>query len=597
MKKVVLCLVAFAVVASLLLTSCSGSTTTSQSAETSTTVKTTLAAPFTTPVTTQSSTTTESGKWWSKFGTPQYGGSINVYAQSLDTVGFDPISFFGGMYSGYWRETLFYYDWTLDRNIWSFPGGFSPPEYLKGLLAEKWEWTGPTTVQVKIREGVKWQNKPPVNGRELTAQDIQYNYDRTLGTGSGFTEPSPMAGMLSNIERVVAVDKYTVEFRLKNSGATSIFQIVTNGMGATSFVPPEWVEQGDLTNWQYAVGTGPWILSELVIGNSMTLVRNGDYWGYDERYPENKLPYLDSIKIVAIPDTSTAIASLRSGRIDLTVTAGAFTWQQAEALLKTNPEIGQRLLPDPSTSIGFRVDKKPFDDIRVRKAMQMAIDRKAIAKTIYGGYVDGKPAGMMTPLLTDWTVPYDEWPEDLKAEYSYNPEKAKQLLKEAGYPDGFKTHVLMPPTISSELMQVVKAYFQEVGIDMEIRVMEQSAFQAYLAEGKHEQLTGDRFSGMIDTPTGCLQRRISSSAENYTRNNDPVFDELYNRLISATTMEEAKNISKEADLYTLRQHWSVNICPACTPIFWRNTIKGYSGEFMFFPNTAGATWARLWLAK
>ena len=140
-----------------------------------------------------------------------------------------------------------------------------------------------------------------------------------------------------------------------------------------------------------------------------------------------------------------------------------------------------------------RNDVKPFNDIRVRKAMQMAIDLPTIAKTLYGAAADPSPSSFSSNAMRTWGkgwgFPYEEWPQDLKNEYAYNPALAKKLLVEAGYPNGFKTNIVADIAADLELLKVVKSYFAAVGIDMEIRTMESAAWIAFTqVEKKHDQM-------------------------------------------------------------------------------------------------------------
>ena len=153
---------------------------------------------------------------------------------------------------------------------------------------------------------------------------------------------------------------------------------------------PDAVKQwGNLNDWHHAIGTGPFILTDFVSGSSATLVKNPNYWGYDERYPQNQLPYVDKLKFLIIPDTATALAAMRTGKIDV---MDAIQYQQAQPMQKTNPEIVQIPIPAPTgITVDLRNDVRPFNDIRVREALQMAIDLPTIAKTFYGGTADPIP--------------------------------------------------------------------------------------------------------------------------------------------------------------------------------------------------------------
>ena len=250
-------------------------------------------------------TATMSGNWWDEFGEPQYGGELNLFKGNWEFSA-DPASPIGAS-TAMWFESLFGPDDTVDPDVWAYDTAFIPEEYIKGLLAESWEVTDAQTITVEIREGIHWQNKEPVNGRELTAHDVEYSYDRLLGTGNGFTEPNNFwISALSSIEKVNAVDDYTVEFKLKQPGAAALYQVfIARVYTLAVIVPHEWVEQGDTGNWENAVGTGPWMLTECVDQTSLTFSANPGYWGTDGRYPENQLPYLDTLKYVIISSITT----------------------------------------------------------------------------------------------------------------------------------------------------------------------------------------------------------------------------------------------------------------------------------------------------
>ena len=138
--------------------------------------------------------TTVQAAWWNKFGEPNYGGTITIAINQVGT-NWDVLTPGGG---GYFYEAMFFSDWTLDRDIWPFSSTFVPDQYVKGNLAESWEINDPQTITVRIREGIKWQDKPPVNGREFTAHDVQSHYERLI-------RESPMfAGMMRDWNGVTA---------------------------------------------------------------------------------------------------------------------------------------------------------------------------------------------------------------------------------------------------------------------------------------------------------------------------------------------------------------------------------------------------------
>jgi peptide/nickel transport system substrate-binding protein len=346
------------------------------------------------------------------------------------------------------------------------------------------------------------------------------------------------------------------------------------------FMPPEWVEQHPegSNEWKDAVGTGPWMVTDFVVGSTFTCSKNPDYWGYDERYPQNKLPYVDTYKQIAIPDISTALAALRTGKIDMIVDfSGGPSWQQAASIAETNPEIQQATLPSEAAAVEFRCDRAPFTDIRVRQALQMAIDIPTIAETHYGGLVDGVPVGGIPPSYTGWTTPYDQWPADLKEAYAYNPEKAKQLLADAGFPQGFKTDIVASSGGDLELLQIIKAYFLDIGVNMEIQTMDEFAKMDFLRAGKHDAMSYGRMADQT-LPWQAIITRQSEDGRNVTFNNDATFDAMIDKAMAATNIEESMRLLGEADMYLLRQFWSANLCVIRNSILWEPYVKGYSGE-------------------
>lgn len=519
---------------------------------------------------------------------PQYGGTLAIRAASLDNISIDPPNYLATRHQ-YWYESLFERDWTLDRDIWPFTTNFTPAEYFQGLLAESWEQTDPTTITVHLRKGVKWHNKPPVNGREFTAYDVQQHYDRMLGTGSRYDQPSAYyLSRFSLFEKVIAADKYTIVVKFKKPGVTGFAQLADPGIYNLIEAPESVKLAGGLTDWGNAVGTGPWMLKDFISGSSMTLSKNPNYWGYDERHPQNKLPYVQTVIVLAIPDTSTAIAALRTGKIDMLAHT---TWQQAKSIAKTNPEILQAQWPAPGSSLELRCDRMPFNDLRVRKALQMSIDREAIARVYYGGTADGMPAGLINPICKGWCIPYVEWPGELRYEYCYNPARARELLAEAGYPNGFITNCVAPINSDLGLLQMISSYFSDIGVDMEIRVKEPAVFMSLVDAGEQDQIILTNSTGSTLSPFTSLYLRQSGNRGNYTYSNDPSYDTLITEIENATSVDRVKQTIAAADIYAIKQHWAVNVCPVTTPVLWQPYLKGYSGEL----DPGAFDFARWWI--
>ena len=523
------------------------------------------------------------GKWWDKLGEPQYGGEITIRANK-DIVNFDPYfsegltSIFGG-----WLERLVCDDWTVGPDEWDFRTAWHPAKYLRGQLAESWEFPEPGTHVMHLRKGVHWQNLPPANGREFTTDDVVFHYNRLYGMGGGFTKPSPYRDAdvrFQDLISVTAADRYTVVFKFKITNADSIMETLHNVSLAQCLENPEAVrEWGDLSDWHYAVGTGAFILKDFVPGNSAALVKNPDYWAYDERHPQNKLPYIDRLKYLIIPDQAAALEAVRAGKIDI---MDNVPFQQAREMTKTNPEIIQIPTPRaPSKTLDPRNDAPPYNDIRVRTALQKAIDLPKIARTYYGGAVEPYPTSLTSKYMKGWGFPYSEWPEDLKDEYAYNPAGAKGLLAKAGYPNGFKTNVIADASADLKLLGIVQSYLAEVGIEMEIRLMDPTEWVKFVSIGrKYDQLSYRQHGTLGHTyaPLRAITRFKTGYAANYNMVSDSVYDNFYAQSLAATSLEELKPVLRDANERIARQHYTISLLQPTTFSLCQPWVKGYGAQ-------------------
>ena len=538
--------------------------------------------PGTTPTgKTTTTTAAVAGNWWDKLGTPQYGGEM-VIRLPRDIVYFDPYNGSTSITSA-WMERLTGDNWTLDPSVFGYNIDFHPSEYLKGLLAESWEFTDPSTYVVHIRKGIKWQDIPPVSGREFTADDVVWDYDRMYGLGNGFTKPSPFtssAATFKDLISLTATDKYTAVFKWKVSNPEYITETLQSSSVDNCIVPHEAVEKwGDLTDWHHQIGTGPFILQDFVSGSSATLAKNPNYWGYDERHPQNRIPYIDTLRVLIIANDATVLAGLRTGKIDA---MDGITYQSAQSIQKTNPEILQVLVPSSSSrSIDPRNDVKPFNDLRVRKALQMAIDLPTIAKTIYSGTTESYPCALTSFYEKGWGFPYTAWPQDLKDEYTYNPTAAKKLLADAGYPSGLKTNIVADNTSDLDLLQTVKSYFSDIGVDMEIRTMDSPAWLTFVrVSHKNDQLavSPNGILGVSFEPIRQLMRYQTGYPVNYNMVSDPIFDAFYPKALAATSVDQVKQVLKDANEYVARQHFGISLLTPNLFGLYQPWLKGYNGQ-------------------
>ena len=496
-------------------------------------------------------------------------------------------------------------NWAIDRNEWAINSANTPTWGLRGALAESWETPDDTTIVLNIRKGVHWHDKAPMNGREFTADDMVYNYHRLLGLGSGFTEPSPAIGDLGHvgIESITASDKWTVVFKLERPHFFALSQILD--YYSLWMYPPDVIKQdGDAKDWRNLVGTGPFMLTDYVEGSSLTFEKNPNYWGFDEKYPENRLPYVDKIISLLMQEEVTRLAALRSGKIDYLgyATGGGMirTIDPVVSLAKTNPEIAQwPYLSRADFAFGVNVNKPPLNDIRVRKAMQMALDLETINDTIFHGRADTTPHGQVGESLKGWFIPFDEWPEEVKKGYMYDTEGAEKLLDEAGLPRGadgirFKTSVILGPWNSIDYYELAAFYWSEIGVDLEIQVLPAAEWLAKGAKASFEVLRSGS-SGMHYFGEGRVSVFYTGSPWNAAAVSDPDYDAMIDTLRATSDFEEYQRLFREADQYAIGKHWMIWGPDSPQYQLSQPWVKGYNGEAHMGNHQFSALFARIWI--
>ena len=496
-------------------------------------------------------------------------------------------------------------NWAIDRDVWDMSNIFVQPENLVGALAENWEVPDDTTYIFYIRQGVRWHDKAPMNGRALTAEDVVYNFHRWLGIGSGFTEPGPNAHDLANVpfESITAESPRKVVMKLKRPYFTALNLIIDREY---SFIyPPEVIQQhGDAKDWRNLVGTGPFMLTDYVEGSSLTYTKNPNYWGYDAKFPENRLPYIDRLRVLEMTEEATRLAALRSGKLDLVGPAGVSqikSIDQAESLRKTNPELRQwPFFVRSETIYSFNVNNPHFSDIRVRIALQKALPLEEINNGYFKGQGNWIPHGMVGDSLKGYYIPYEQWPKALQEEFAYDPEEAERLLDEAGYPRGadgirFKTHVLHPISRDIAYPELVTAYWRRIGVEVQIRTPPLTEFIAIASQMKHEAMRGGE--GGHHYLYEHLVSRFWGGAKIWNPSvvKDPEFDKIIDALRAANDLESYQKYFREADMYSIKQHWYIWGPDAPHYHVSHKWVKGYNGEGQFGSNNENALFARLWV--
>ena len=350
------------------------------------------------------------------WGDPVYGGNVTLYSNGDIDAYFDPAI---GDTVGFdlFLEGLWAYDSSSEYNV---SGDNVPVEALKGQLAESWEADEDAkTLTVKLRDDVHFfkldDEYDYYGGRQLVASDVKWTYDRLCGLGSGYDEAmqteSNWAGLLSMLESVEAVDDTTVVFHLTSADEVTVANFMSQFVKIGG---PEWDEltEDQQADYHYACGTGPYHITEFEAGQKVVLAKNDDY--YDTDASGNQLPYLDTITYLYIADSTNIVTQFTSGKLDIFGSNRTNLVNDSEAQQIASSGMDYYLDSVPSSQpeyLAMKSNQKPFDDIRVRKAMQLAIPMSEIHSKLLNLAGEPELSGLWNPTTTDWTTG-SSWSDD-----------------------------------------------------------------------------------------------------------------------------------------------------------------------------------------
>ena len=437
------------------------------------------------------------------------GEKVLRVAQQADINGLDPHKI-TDVYSG-----------TVLRQIYN--GLVQPDEHMefKPDLAKSWENPDDLTWVFKLHEGVLFHN-----GEEFTADDVKFTFDRMMDPKTA----SPGVTHIRVIDKIEVVDKYTVKITTKTPYAPLLSSFGRYEMCMLNEKAVK--EAGDDYN-KKPVGTGPFSL-ELWRPGDRVVVKKFDKYFKGE-------PKVDKIIFSGIPEDATRIIELESGGVDLCMD---FPPQDYERVKAENKFVMYEKAALSTNYYGFNVAVKPFDNKKVRQALNYAVDKDALIDALYFGQ-GVKSRGPMSDQVWgfDETLPEDPYP--------YNVEKAKAMLAEAGYPNGFKTKLYASTqSLSRSTAEQFQGFFAEVGVEAEVVSLEWGAFLAETRKGVEGMFTmGWSGTGDADGALTYLYDSKNIDSSNRVRWNDPKFDKFL--LDGRTTLDSAKRkvIYKEAQSY------------------------------------------------
>ena len=458
---------------------------------------------------------------------PQAGGTLNL-SLGPDFVTFDPFFDVENM-----EFKVAFFEAPLRI---SDEGAFEP------WLAESYEVNEDgTVITLHMRQGIMFHN-----GREMKADDVVWTVDRARNQDMGYH----LADRFTTCTGAAALDDYTVEVHYSETTHSA-----EDGL-ARMYIFPQEAEETIAT---MPVGTGPFKYEEWVPGDHMTAVRFEDYW-------QEGRPYLDELVIKPMPDEQSRMVNLLAGAIDF---LNGVPLADKE-LLENTPGIIVGESPPGFSFYAFlmNINVPPFDNQLVRQAMNYAVDREKIGQLAFHGQA-------LTSVLpypsTTWA-----YPEDLADYYTFDLDRARELLAEAGYPDGFETEMLVRGT-SGPYLDVAQVYQQDlaqIGVQMDLLPTEDAPYWPLLIDSQFAIVshgTGDATvdpSGLFEGAACCRPfRNFFGITEDDTW--FPEYADLIAQAGNSMDQAERKELYHQAVEILMDQGWTINVA-------WRQQVYAHN---------------------
>lgn len=427
-------------------------------------------------------------------------------------------------------------------------------------LAASWKTRDDTTWEFKLQQGVQFSN-----GQPLTPQDVIFTFCRTMNNEESIA--GSYKAIVQKFADVQAPDAHTLIIKTRKPypllpNDLTRMGIIWNGIvehGPITFdlekkcgVTGDWPRVADFNNGKHAIGTGPYKLKSYVKGSGIEVERNDNYWG--------EKPEWRSVKFLPVPNAGPRLTGLLAGDFDVVESPAARDVQR----IKDTPGFGYVVTPsvrivyfqadvgrDNSPFVKAANGKNPLQDVRVRRAISMAIDRQTIVDRIMDGMA--MPANQFLPDGMFGTLPH---PPQL----TYDPAQAKKLLAEAGYPDGFEL------TLSStndryindgQITQAVAQYLSRVGIKTKVDAMTRSVYFPKRAKREFSFSMGG-WSSETGEASSFLQYWVTSFApelglgtSNYGRYSNPELDRIFRQAVTTVDDTQREKLLQQALTLTL----------------------------------------------
>jgi peptide/nickel transport system substrate-binding protein len=555
--------------------------------------------------------------------TPQYGGYLHTIVTS-DPLGWDDANpkssasshaattgCYQCLYSGDWTKGNAggYGTGQVD---WILPGPIDRMDSKIGYIADSWQVAPDNTyVTFHLRDGVKWENRAPTNGRAVTAEDVVYSINRNTVTGCYVASAY---AALAKVMKASKVDDRNVRIDVTAKEMPELLSLIDY-----MYIYPTDIVQdiGAVTDWGNSIGTGPFYIQDYTAGSQIVYKKNTVYWETDPIGPGkgNPLPYLDGIYNYIQTDPATMDSLFETGQVDIIDAEHDRAQSILAATSGKNVKYVKFFSDAAKAVIAMRLDKpeKPWSDLRVRQALMLGIDHQKMVNEMYGGegnylYWPLADCKEYAGAFLDVT----EYPSTPDARvgtnglsvpdlYTYNPTKAKELLKAAGYEDGFKATIeVWNFYLYLEQLEVVKSMWADIGVDLTIHVNPSlSTIYIYQIFYSYDDML---YAGVAGAGSYFKGTQWSGGGMwNSGRINDPVLDAYRDQMLAAYPDEnEMGAIHRELLPYLQEQCYVLQTAGPAYYRFWWPWVKNYSGEgslgyYKFYNNGFGGLSQYIWI--
>ena len=530
---------------------------------------------------------------------PAYGGTLRLATASDPGSKWDMCEFKNQSYLTYSVENFLFGDYDKgpsgSGDTTYLPVlGFGTDKLATGAMADYWEIPDPLTYSFHLREGLKWQDKHPTYGRAVNVDEMVTELNRIVEC---------------RWPRHDFVDSVTGDDTDGDGVNDTITYHTTQPQSFWGYefawgpylivAPPETLaaEGGTSDPWNQS-GTGPWMTVEdgYVAASKIEFEKNPDWWHtyVAPNGREYNLPFMDKVVEIIVPQEANRLAALRTGKIDK---LRSVRTADQPAIERSNPDLGKVKPIEGAHIFWMPMNKPPFDNLDVRRAMNMAIDRSHFCDTLF----EGDCVPLAFPLTPEWPLHYDTldtMPASVQEYFEYNPEMAGELLDGAGYPlEGdtrFEIDMMIRNTSELELeaAQIAVGFWDEIGVKVNLDLVDGPVLQSRLFEKQYDFMSNQ----LVGRPNGLNDFRAGHQW-NRSNLNDTEWHALWENVLTSTQADVQIENIKIATRAFLELAPHVQVPAGFGGDYWQPWVQNHNGERVLAFVDYASKWAYVWLDR